>query len=81
MQYSSTVVVYFTFCVLLSSANKDCSLYEDFDGSRCFWGDEITAALTWSPTLWVVEFYSSWCGHCQHFAPVWKEMATRVKGL
>ena len=80
MQCISTVVVCFTFCIFFSSA-KDCSLYENFDGSRCFWGDELTTALTWSPTLWIIEFYSSWCGHCQHFAPTWKELATRIKGV
>ncbi|XP_076436162.1 sulfhydryl oxidase 2-like [Babylonia areolata] len=29
---------------------------------------------------WVVEFYSSWCGHCIHFAPTWKTLAKDLKG-
>ncbi|CAG5119789.1 unnamed protein product [Candidula unifasciata] len=29
--------------------------------------------------VWVVEFYNSWCGHCIHFAPTWKEVATYFK--
>lgn len=24
---------------------------------------------------WVVEFFSSWCGHCISFAPKWKQFA------
>lgn len=30
---------------------------------------------------WVVEFYSSWCGHCIHFAPVYKQFAAEVEGM
>ena len=33
-----------------------------------------------SETAWLVEFYSSWCGHCIHFAPKFKELAKDVKG-
>ncbi|XP_069119679.1 sulfhydryl oxidase 2-like [Argopecten irradians] len=29
---------------------------------------------------WIIEFYNSWCGHCKRFAPVWKSIATDVKG-
>ncbi|XP_060074737.1 sulfhydryl oxidase 2-like [Ylistrum balloti] len=29
---------------------------------------------------WIIEFYNSWCGHCRRFAPVWKSVATDVKG-
>ena len=72
------VCVYSILCVLATA--KDCSLYDNFHDSQCFWEDELTAALTWSSNVWMVEFYSSWCGHCQHFAPIWKEVASRVKG-
>jgi thiol-disulfide isomerase/thioredoxin len=33
-----------------------------------------------SPRAWVVEFYSSWCGHCIHFAPKWKQFAADFAG-
>ncbi|TRY63148.1 hypothetical protein TCAL_10351 [Tigriopus californicus] len=29
---------------------------------------------------WMVEFYSSWCGHCIHFAPTYKTFADEVFG-
>lgn len=33
-----------------------------------------------SDRAWMVEFYSSWCGHCIHFAPTFKELAGEVYG-
>ena len=27
----------------------------------------------------LVEFYSAWCGHCQHFAPVYESIALKAK--
>jgi len=34
-----------------------------------------------SNTSWMVEFYSSWCGHCIRFAPIFKELGTQVEGM
>lgn len=33
-----------------------------------------------SDRAWMVEFYSSWCGHCIHFAPTFKKFAADVYG-
>ena len=32
-----------------------------------------------SDKAWFVEFYSSWCGHCVHFAPTWKSFAEDLR--
>jgi thiol-disulfide isomerase/thioredoxin len=34
-----------------------------------------------SNTAWMVEFYSSWCGHCIRFAPAYKELSQNVAGI
>lgn len=67
------------FFLFSSVYSHECSLYEDFRDSRCFSGNQLDIYLTNSETVWIVEFYSSWCGHCHHFAPTWKRMATRIK--
>ncbi|XP_011497032.1 PREDICTED: sulfhydryl oxidase 1-like [Ceratosolen solmsi marchali] len=33
-----------------------------------------------SKRAWFVEFYNSWCGFCQRFAPVWKSLAKNIHG-
>jgi thiol oxidase len=58
-----------------------CALYNDYPvGVVCFQGDDLTTAIATGGTGWLVEFYSSWCGHCQHFASTWKTLAEDVAG-
>lgn len=83
---SSTTYLY-TSCVLLvllsapmASLAKNCALYDPpVPGLTCFHGDQVIHAITNSPTSWMVELYSSWCGHCQQFAPAMKELGRDVK--
>lgn len=41
--------------------------------------DTNTSALYNSESLWMVQFYSHWCGHCQRFAPFWISLAEDIK--
>ena len=41
----------------------------------------FTETVLGSDTAWIVEFYATWCGHCQRVAPIWMEFARDVKGI
>ena len=77
------------FCALISSVTapppakpSSCGLYDDSPvGMVCFRGDEMASTIATGGTSWLVEFYSSWCGHCQHFAPTWKKLAEGISGV
>ena len=40
----------------------------------------FTHTILQSENAWMVEFYSSWCGHCIRFAPIYKELGQAVQG-
>uniref|UniRef100_A0A8C7CJA0 Sulfhydryl oxidase n=1 Tax=Oncorhynchus kisutch TaxID=8019 RepID=A0A8C7CJA0_ONCKI len=39
----------------------------------------VKQTLVNSSTAWLVQFYSSWCGHCIQYSPTWKALAGDVK--
>jgi thiol-disulfide isomerase/thioredoxin len=55
-------------------------LYNSSDPLALLDVSNIEATVLNSDKAWLVEFYSSWCGHCQHFAPTFKELARSVYG-
>jgi len=55
-------------------------LYNQDDKILILNNTNFQANICSSTKAWVVEFYSSWCGHCIHFAPTYKEFAADVFG-
>lgn len=41
---------------------------------------ELANTLKDSETPWLIEFYSSWCGHCVRYSSTYKELGVRTKG-
>ncbi|XP_036272732.1 sulfhydryl oxidase 2 [Pipistrellus kuhlii] len=39
----------------------------------------VRAATANSSAAWLVQFYSSWCGHCIGYAPTWRALAGDVR--
>lgn len=54
-------------------------LYSSADHIVLLENDTISNVIHNSPSAWVVEFYSSFCGHCHAFAPTWKKLSRMAK--
>ena len=52
------------------------SLYDNSEVVNIY--DDNVYNLYNSDTLWLVQFYNHWCGHCQRFAPIWKALAEDI---
>eukprot|EP00672_Neobodo_designis_P026219 CAMPEP_0174834246 /NCGR_PEP_ID=MMETSP1114-20130205/4714_1 /TAXON_ID=312471 /ORGANISM="Neobodo designis, Strain CCAP 1951/1" /LENGTH=85 /DNA_ID=CAMNT_0016068151 /DNA_START=37 /DNA_END=290 /DNA_ORIENTATION=+ len=43
--------------------------------------DNFAKSVEKSKSVWIVEFYAPWCGHCKNLTPEWKKAATALKGI
>lgn len=66
--------------VLLSWRIQAGRLYSKEDPLTILSSDTLKETLLNSSTAWLVQFYSSWCGHCIQYSPTWKALAGDVKG-
>lgn len=65
---------------VVTTGTQTCALYDPpSPGIHCYHGDQVLRVLTKSKYAWVLELYSSWCGHCQSFAPRLKELAQEIQ--
>eukprot|EP00091_Calanus_sinicus_P000720 TRINITY_DN10655_c0_g1_i1.p1 TRINITY_DN10655_c0_g1~~TRINITY_DN10655_c0_g1_i1.p1 ORF type:complete len:149 (-),score=34.02 TRINITY_DN10655_c0_g1_i1:479-925(-) len=81
-------VTYSMFLLLLLSMIIQTTFQAGLEGASPLYGPDdkilILNTTNFQPSIcssskaWVVEFYSSWCGHCIHFAPTFKEFAADV---
>ncbi|XP_069951420.1 sulfhydryl oxidase 2 isoform X3 [Cherax quadricarinatus] len=62
-------------CLLTATA----SLYSSSDPLVLLHSSNYSREVHGVETAWVVEFYSSWCGHCINFAPTFKTFAQDLK--
>lgn len=58
---------------------QDTGLYSPEDNVEILTFENYNQSVFGSNKPWIVEFYSSWCGFCQRFAPHWKEFAAEAK--
>jgi len=69
------------FCFLVFSVQpSEGGLYDGNDDVLFLSHKTINHIVYGSQLAWLVEYYASWCGHCQHFAPTWRSLAAEMKG-
>ncbi|XP_062874371.1 sulfhydryl oxidase 2 [Trichomycterus rosablanca] len=54
-------------------------LYTEEDPLVILRSDSLKQTVLNSSTGWLVQFYSSWCGHCIQYSPTWKSLAADVQ--
>lgn len=55
-------------------------LYTTDDNIEIFTAHNFKNKLYGQKQAWFIEFYNSWCGFCQRFAPSWKALGTDLRG-
>ncbi|XP_063860177.1 sulfhydryl oxidase 2-like isoform X1 [Scylla paramamosain] len=79
MRSGSAGAVLLCLCFISSITSIDASLYNSTDDVVILDHTNFTATVHGTENAWVVEFYSSWCGHCIQFAPTWKLFGRDVR--
>ncbi|CAK6981552.1 LOW QUALITY PROTEIN: sulfhydryl oxidase 2 [Scomber scombrus] len=54
-------------------------LYTEDDPLEILSSSSLKPTVTNSSSAWLVQFYSSWCGHCIQYSSTWKALAQDVK--
>ncbi|KAF4112867.1 sulfhydryl oxidase 2 [Onychostoma macrolepis] len=74
------------FCVklgvllgLLFGLAQSARLYTEEDPVVILSSDSLKQTVLNSSSAWLLQFYSSWCGHCIQYSPTWKALAGDVK--
>ncbi|CAF0990847.1 unnamed protein product [Rotaria sordida] len=56
------------------------SLYTENDKVTVLTSKNFSSTVYQSKTAWLIEFYASWCGHCQSYANTYREVAIDTWG-
>jgi thioredoxin-like negative regulator of GroEL len=54
----------------VSASGNQISLYSAADKVTVLTSQNFSSTVYNSNTAWLIEFYASWCGHCQSYANV-----------
>lgn len=70
------IVVLFHLLWCTGGTPQPCALYlPPTPGIHCLRDTGAVETVSGSRWVWMIELYSSWCGHCQNFAPRFKKFA------
>lgn len=61
-------------------AGAAARLYTEEDPLVVLSSGSLKTSVSNSSSAWLVQFFSSWCGHCIQYSSTWKALAQDVKG-
>jgi len=67
--------------LLLASAHGSHAFYSAGDGVVELTPENFKQEVLSSKSVWFVEFYAPWCGHCKNLVPTWKKVAGAFDGM
>ena len=71
--------------IKLASASAPAPLYTPNDTNSAVQiithHSQFQSTILNSDSIWVVQFYANWCGHCQKLAPVYQNLSSILKGI
>ena len=68
-----------TVLVLLGLVASGQCLYSSRDDVIELTPSNFNREVVDSDSIWIVEFYAPWCGHCKNLVPDYKKAATALK--
>ncbi|CAI5649073.1 sulfhydryl oxidase 2 [Oreochromis niloticus] len=66
-------------CLVPGSLGGAGRLYTEEDPLVILSSGSLKSAVTNSSSAWLIQFFSSWCGHCIQYSSTWKALAQDVK--
>lgn len=69
------------FAYILLFSWPTFALYSSTDSVISLTNANFDKEVLQSDSVWIVEYYAPWCGHCQNLAPEYKKAAANLKGL
>ncbi|KAK2838223.1 hypothetical protein Q5P01_015435 [Channa striata] len=69
----------FVLWLVPESLGPAARLYTEEDPLVILSSSSLTPTVTNSSSAWLLQFYSSWCGHCIQYSSTWKSLALDVK--
>ena len=74
-------LVIMAICAVLLAPPTTFAMYTSSDDVIELTSSNFDKLVVRGDEIWIVEFYATWCGHCQSLAPEYKKAATALKGV
>lgn len=70
-----------SFLAFVLCAHSSLAFYSSSDGIVELTPSNFDKLVLNDDSVWIVEFFAPWCGHCQSLVPEYKKLAKAVKGV